>query len=86
MEAAHSDWQTAAIRLGRFGEDKKHSGEDMNASLLSDTSSVFDLDKSQDVSSGSGNVGNVHGNRNWFAEMEASFMVRMFLTIEFRRG
>lgn len=88
MEAAHSDWQTAAIRLGRFGEDKKHSGEDMNAnaSLLSDTSSVCDLDKSQDVSSGSGNVGNVHGNRNWFAEMEASFMVRMFLTIEFRRG
>ena len=42
--------------------------------------------KSQDVSSGSGNVENVHGNRNWFAEMEASFMVRMFLTIEFRRG
>ena len=26
VEAAHSDWQTAAIRLGRFGEDKKHSG------------------------------------------------------------
>ena len=90
-------WQTEALKQGMLILPQSGAMQGMitdRSGPLPTSSSVCELNVSVvSVASSSGSVkgsfedsslaveGNVHSNRNWFKELEESFMVSMFLYI-----